>query len=77
MLRIENLGTGQVRLERSLHDAELSWDCAPEDFLALFAPLCLAHYHRVAKVAQRRAEAIERFIESGYRSLGLNASSLN
>jgi hypothetical protein len=77
MLRIENLGTGQVRLERSLHDAELSWDRAPKDFFALFAPLCLAHYRRVARVAQRRAKAIETFIESGYRSLSLNASRLD
>lgn len=65
--RIENLGTGQVRLDKSVAEANgaIDWDRSVGEFLRGFADLAIAHYERVQQVARTRAEALQTFKETG------------
>ncbi|MEV0723526.1 hypothetical protein AB0I37_12200 [Micromonospora purpureochromogenes] len=69
--RIENLGTGQVRLNESLHRCweKIEWDRALSEFLGLFCKLSAEHYQRVAGDAERRARALSMFVDSGFSRL--------
>lgn len=64
-LRIENLGTGQFRLNGALeeHVASLAWNRPTRDFLLTIADMALAHYVRVASKANERAQAMATFRE--------------
>jgi hypothetical protein len=66
--RIENLGTGQVRLQSSLYDVKKSikWDRSKHDFLEFFSGKAVAHYARVAADATHRISQIEAFRASNY-----------
>ena len=65
--RIENLGTGQVRLDKTVGNAsdELDWDRPVDEFLRVFADLAIAHYERVERVARERADSLAAFKETG------------
>ena len=71
--RIENLGTGQVRLNYTLQEAlpDVNWNRTRIEFFESFAKLCIDHYNRVSKVALKRRKAIEDFIKSGYTTIRL------
>jgi hypothetical protein len=65
--RIENLGTGQVRLDKTVGDTteELDWTRPVDEFLRVFSDLAIDHYERVERVARERAEALAVFQETG------------
>lgn len=67
--RIENLGTGQVRLNYTLNQVwdEIEWNRPIADFYDLFIDLAIAHYRRVNRDATNRIKALERFRKDGYR----------
>lgn len=67
--RIENLGTGQVRLNYTLNQVwdEIEWDRDINAFYDLFIELAVTHYRRVSKDAMKRIEALERFKRNGYQ----------
>lgn len=66
--RIENLGTGQVRLNYTLNQVwdEIEWDRDIKIFYDIFTDLAIKHYQRVGKDALSRAQAVEAFKRSGY-----------
>jgi len=66
--RIENLGTGQVRLNYTINQVwdEIEWDRDIKVFYDIFTDLAIKHYQRVGRDAIKRAEAIEAFRRSGY-----------
>lgn len=72
--RIENLGTGQVRLNYTVNQVwdEIEWDRSMKDFFDIFTDLAIKHYERVSKDAGRRRQAIISFRESGYTSFKIN-----
>lgn len=72
-LRIENLGTGQVRLDGTMRDAwaDIDWDRTLEQFLAEFTTLAIQHYTRVAGVAQQRVRMLEEFRDAGFKKVRL------
>ncbi|MGW2295146.1 hypothetical protein [Streptomyces violaceorubidus] len=72
LYRIENLGTGQVRLNATLQSCwgEIEWDRSLPGFLDLFLGLAEEHYDRVARAAEARATTLARYRASGYRALG-------
>lgn len=61
--RIENLGTGQVRLNYTINQvwAEIEWERPYKVFFDIFCELALTHYRRVKADADSRISAIERF----------------
>ena len=67
--RIENLGTGQVRLNYSINQLmdEVEWDRSLSDFFDIFTDLSISHYERVGRDAIKRADAMRRFRADGYR----------
>ncbi|HOE11722.1 MAG TPA: hypothetical protein PLQ35_07045 [bacterium] len=67
--RIENLGTGQVRLNYTINQVwdEIEWNRDMKGFYDRFTELAILHYQRVGRDAQRRLEAIRAFRENGYR----------
>ncbi len=67
--RIENLGTGQVRLNYTLNQVwdEIQWDRKPKEFYDLFVDLAITHYTRVSRDALKRIEALNKFKENGYQ----------
>ena len=69
--RIENLGTGQLRLNASVHESmgDIEWDRTPAEFFDAFARLSIAHYERVQARAAQRIEAIEAFLASGFAEI--------
>ncbi len=71
--RIENLGTGQVRLNETIEQAwnRIEWDRTEKNFLKHFSVLCLDHYRKVAGVANKRYRKIETFIDSGFTEINL------
>jgi len=71
--RIENLGTGQLRLNYTLKEAlpDVNWSRSRIEFCELFAKLCIGHYDKVSKVTRERRKAIEEFVESGYKKIKL------
>jgi hypothetical protein len=67
--RIENLGTGQVRLNYTINQVwdEIEWNRDMKGFYDRFTELAILHYQRVGRDAQRRLAAIKEFRENGYR----------
>lgn len=67
--RIENLGTGQVRLNYSIHQVweEIDWNRSTNSFFDIFTDLAIKHYERVGRDATKRAGAMKDFRETGYR----------
>ena len=66
--RIENLGTGQVRLNYTInqvHD-EIEWDRPLNSFFDCFSDLAIKHYERVSRDAQKRIDSINQFKANGY-----------
>ena len=68
--RIENLGTGQVRLNYTLNQVwdEIEWDRDIKAFYDVFTDLAIKHYHRVGRDAQRRIDSIIAFKKNGYET---------
>ena len=66
--RIENLGTGQVRLNYTINQVweEIEWDRDINRFCDFFTDLAIHHYQRVGRDAQRRLLSIEAFRQGGY-----------
>lgn len=71
--RIENLGKGQVRLNRPLQAAwaDIDWDRTLPQFLDIFTDLAIAHFDHVGNVAAQRADAMRSFRAGGYARLVL------
>lgn len=68
--RIENLGTGQVRLNYTLNQVwdEIDWTRTNNDFFNIFCDLAVTHYKRVKADAEKRIKSIEDFREGGYQN---------
>ena len=66
--RIENLGTGQVRLNYSINQIfdEIEWERPLDAFFDIFVDLSIKHYERVGRDAQKRIDAMKRFKDGGY-----------
>ena len=66
--RIENLGTGQVRLNCSIDEtwSEIEWDRNISEFYAAFIEQAIGHYERVATDAGRRIASMQEFQRNGY-----------
>ena len=66
--RIENLGTGQVRLNYTINQVwdEIEWERDIRDFYDIFTDLAIKHYQRVGRDAEKRIKAIESFKRGGY-----------
>lgn len=64
--RIENLGTGQVRLNYAVDDAQIEWSRTASEFFKVFSELSMTHYKKVATVATQRRGKIQRFVDSGF-----------
>ena len=66
--RIENLGTGQVRLNYTINQVweEIEWERDINRFYDFFTDLAIKHYQRVGRDAQSRILAIEAFKNGGY-----------
>lgn len=67
--RIENLGTGQVRMNYTLNQVwdEIDWKRNTKSFYDLFIELAISHYQRVSRDASKRIEALEKFRQNGYQ----------
>ena len=67
--RIENLGTGQVRLNYTINQLwdEIVWDRDIIRFYDLFVDLAIQHYRRVGRDAMKRIAALEEFRKNGYK----------
>ena len=67
--RIENLGTGQVRLNYTINQIwdEIVWDRDIVRFYDLFVDLAIQHYRRVSRDAMRRIAALEEFRKNDYK----------
>ena len=68
--RIENLGTGQVRLNNSISEVfpDINWSRSNEEFYEIFSDLAITHYERVVGDAKKRIESINSFKKNGYRN---------
>jgi len=66
--RIENLGTGQVRLNYTINQvwSEIDWQRTYPEFFSIFCDLALTHYRRVKADAEKRISSIEAFRNSDY-----------
>ncbi len=66
--RIENLGTGQVRLNYSINQLmdEVDWDRSLSAFFDIFTDLAISHYERVGRDAIKRADAMRKFRAARY-----------
>ena len=67
--RIENLGTGQVRLNYSINQVfdEILWNRWLIEFFDIFTNLAIRHDERVGRDAQKRAEAMRAFKANNYQ----------
>ncbi len=68
--RIENLGTGQVRLNDTIHQVwnEINWNRSYEDFFNIFCDLAIKHYERVKEKAEERIKSIKEFKNGDYQN---------
>lgn len=57
-IKIENLGTGQVRLTKPLDQIKPVWNQTKKEFLTEFRAKAKDHYLHVAKIARKRANAL-------------------
>ncbi len=66
--RLENLGTGQIRLNQGINEIhdELEWNRSMDEFFDILVDLAIDHYQKVGSVAGKRAAAMRRFREGGY-----------
>jgi hypothetical protein len=66
--RIENLGTGQVRLNYTINQIydEIKWGRPVNAFFDHFTDLAIKHYERVSRDAKKRIDAINKFRANGY-----------
>lgn len=66
--RIENLGTGQVRLNYTINQVwdEIEWRRSYPDFFDIFCELAVTHYTRVKADADKRIQSILEFKKSNY-----------
>jgi hypothetical protein len=71
--RIENLGTGQVRLNYSITETQdrMNWDRSMHEFFEIFGDLAIKHYERVQRDANGRANSIKVFLSNGYQNFQL------
>ncbi len=69
LLRVENLGTGQVRLDERVRTLKESaqWNRTVTEFLAPFVALAKAHYDAVIDAASQRKSNLDEFVARGYR----------
>ena len=67
--RIENLGTGQVRLNYTIDQVwdEIDWRRDIEEFYRMFIDLAIQHYRRVSRDAENRVKSLEEFRKNGYK----------
>jgi hypothetical protein len=74
--RIENLGTGQVRMNYTLNQVwdEIDWERNIIEFYDLFIDLATQHYRRVSRDAIKRIEALETFKQNGYKNFSFGRS---
>ncbi|MBX7154694.1 MAG: hypothetical protein K1X91_07000 [Bacteriodetes bacterium] len=68
MYRIENLGTGQVRMNYTINQVwdEIVWERSYSEFFDIFCELALTHYKRVKSDADKRIKSIESFKNNNY-----------
>ncbi len=68
--RIENLGTGQVRLNYTINQVwdEIDWNRSYSNFFDIFCDLAITHYKRVKADAEKRIKSIEQFKNGGYQN---------
>lgn len=68
--RIENLGTGQVRLNYTINEVwnEIDWNRSYTNFFDIFCDLAITHYKRVKVNAEKRIKSIEQFKNGGYKN---------
>jgi len=66
--RIENLGTGQIRLDYTINQVwgEIDWKRSHKEFFEFFCKRVIIRYNRVKAVAETRIKLIENFIANGY-----------
>lgn len=66
--RIENLGTGQVRLNHTIKEVyeQIEWKRTNESFYEIFVNLAITHYERVSTDAKKRIDSINTFKKNGY-----------
>lgn len=66
--RIENLGTGQVRLNYTLNQVwdEIEWERPYSGFFDIFCDLAITHYTKVKADTDKRIKSIEKFKNSNY-----------
>lgn len=66
--RIENLGTGQVRMNYTLNQVwnEIEWNRSYSDFFDIFCGISITHYNRVKSDAEKRIQSIKLFIKNRY-----------
>ncbi|MCF8464848.1 MAG: hypothetical protein K9G41_08405 [Flavobacteriales bacterium] len=67
--RIENLGTGQVRLNYTLNQVwdEIEWERSYPEFFDIFCELAVTHYKRVKSDADKRIQSIVEFKQNNYQ----------
>jgi hypothetical protein len=67
--RIENLGTGQVRLNYTINQVydEIKWNRSMKQFYDIFTDLAITHYRRVSRDVVKRIKSIEAFRKNGYK----------
>lgn len=68
--RIENLGTGQIRLNYTINQVwdEIDWNRSYNDFFDIFCELAITHYRRVKADAEKRIKSIKQFKDGGYQN---------
>lgn len=76
-IRIENLGSGQLRLEGSLVSLieRADWGRTPQAFLEPFVEIARAHYERVAVDAMRRRERLDAFARNEHTGFSVPRST--
>ena len=68
--RIENLGTGQVRLNCDISQIydKIEWDRSLEQFLDIFVETAISHYENVSQKSQERIDKMRRFQNEDYKT---------
>jgi hypothetical protein len=66
--RIENLGTGQVRLNYTINQVwdEIDWERSYNEFFDIFCDIAVTHYKRVKADADKRIKSITEFKNNNY-----------
>ena len=66
--RIENLGTGQVRLNNGINSVfdKIEWNRPINKFFDIFVELAIKDYKTVGRRAKQRADNMRRFRDAGY-----------